>query len=517
MTSSNENKRIAKNTILLYIRMVVLVLISLYTSRIVFKTLGVEDFGIYNVVGGIITFIGFLSGSLSGASSRYITFALGKAKIQYQKIIFNNIISIHIIFAIIILILGETIGLWFAYKLNIPENREFAALCIYHISVFTAAMNFIMIPYNASIIAHEKMSTFAYLSIADATLKLSGVFILSFITYDKLIFYAIILFTIQLLDILVYIIYCLRNFKETRINNISINKKLFKEIFKYAGWTMGGNLAIFGYTQGLNILLNIFFNPIINAARGVAVQIQTIINNFSNNFQVAISPQITKSYAQENLVRMHELIIASSKFATFLLLMICIPLMINIKIVLKLWLGEYPEYTTLFLRLILVTSILFCIANPIKTAVHATGNLKKFQLIEGSTLLSIVPISYILLKVYCLPPETVFIVHIIIEIITQIIRVIIVLPMIKMCFTRYLKQVVIPILKVTIVTPILPVLVHLYIQEPDTILSLLTTSFMSLISSLIFMYILGCNTNEKAIIKSKITNILKYHQHGYKK
>ena len=247
--------------------MLFLVLISLYTSRIVLQALGVEDFGINNVVGGVISFLGFLTGSLAGASSRFITFALGKGDMDNLKRIFGNIISIHILFALIVLIIGETIGLWFVTtQLNIPEGRETAAFWVYQFSIFTVMGSFVSMPYNAAIIAHEKMSAFAYLTIGDAILKLAAVFLLMISPYDKLILYALFILCIQFFDFIVYILYCSHKFKETRLSWLKIDKSLFKEIFYYAGWTMNGNLAAFGYTQGLNILLNIFFNPAVNAA-----------------------------------------------------------------------------------------------------------------------------------------------------------------------------------------------------------------------------------------------------------
>lgn len=500
---TNENKRIAYNTILLYVRMLFLVLISLYTSRIVLQILGIEDFGINNVVGGIISFLGFLTSSLAGASSRFLTFALGKGDFNELKKTFNNIISIHILFAIIIFFIGETIGLWFMLnKLNIPPNREFAAFWVYQFSIITAMGGFICMPYNAAIIAHEKMSAFAYLTIGDAILKLLAVFLLTISPYDKLIVYSAMILCIQLFDFIIYIIYCTRNFKETHFSKLKIEKKQFKEIFFYAGWTMNGNLAVFGYTQGLNILLNIFFNPIVNAARGIAVQVQTIINNFSYNFQMAINPQLTKSYAQNDLKRMHSLIIASSKFSVFLLYLICLPLILQAPIVIKWWLGEFPTHTIPFLRLILITSMLFALSNPIGTAIHATGKIKKFQLIEGSALLTIVPISYIQLRFFNLPPESIFITHIIIEVLTQYIRIKIVLPQIDLPIKLYINNAIIPIFKVLIFSSIIPIFLYLLIE--NTLINFFVTIISNTCSCCICIYLWGCTKQERQIISKKI-------------
>lgn len=505
---SNDNKRIAYNTILLYVRMFFLVLISLYTSRIVLKTLGIEDFGINNVVGGIISFLGFLTNSLSGASSRFLTFALGKGDFTKLKKIFNNIVSIHILFAIIILLIGETIGLWFVmYKLNIPVAREHAAFWVYQFSIITAMGSFISMPYNAAVIAHEKMSAFAYLTIGDAVLKLLAVFFLTVSPYDKLIMYAGMILCIQLFDFVVYIVYCNKHFKETCLTRLVIEKSLFKEIFYYAGWTMNGNLAIFGYTQGLNILLNIFFGPLVNAARGVAVQVQNIVNNFSTNFQMALNPQLTKNYAQENYVRMHELLIVSSKFSFFLLFFICLPLMLETEIVLSWWLGKYPEHSVSFLRLILITSLLYTLANPIITSIHATGNIKFFQIVEGSMLLCIVPISYFFLALFKIPPEIVFIIHICVELCTQYARLKIVLPKIRLDFRFYINKTIVPIVKVVLSAPIIPLVFFSILPQGKFTTFLIICSVCSL-CMLFCIYFFGCDKQEKTFVRNKVKRVL---------
>ena len=283
--------------------------VNLYTSRVILNTLGVVDYGINNVVGGVIAMLGFLTGSLGAASSRYITYDLGKGDMALMRETFGNILSIHFILAGIVFVVSETLGLWFmSTQLQIPPERETAAMWVYQFSIFSSVLAVISVPYNATIIAHEKMSAFAYISIADAVLKLLIVYLLVVIPYDKLIVYAILFFCIQAFDRIVYGIYCSRHFDETRTKP-RYNGKLFKEIFVFAGWSMNGSLAVIGYTQGLNILLNIFFGPAINAARGIAVQVQTVVQNFCSNFQMAFNPQLTKCYAQNNLQYMHQLLL----------------------------------------------------------------------------------------------------------------------------------------------------------------------------------------------------------------
>ena len=504
-TSAN-NKRIAKNTLLLYFRMLLMIVINLYTSRIILQILGVEDFGINNVVGGVITMLGFLSNSLAGASSRYITYYLGKGDVIAVKKTFGNILSIHLLLAIVIIIIGETIGLWFiTTQLQIPESREIAAFWVYQFSIISFILSIISVPYNASIIAHERMSAFAYISITDSILKLLIVYLLLVIPYDKLIVYAALFCCIQIFDRFIYSVYCRKHFEETR-SKLNFDKKLFKEIFTFAGWTMNGNLAIIGYTQGINVLLNIFFGPTVNAARGIAVQVQNVTRQFCTNFQMALNPQLTKSYAMCDYEHMHQLLKVSSKFSFYLMLFISLPLILEAPLILQWWLGIVPKYTVNFLRLILCTSILFALSNPIITAIHATGKLKKFQMIEGTMLLSIVPIAYFLLKLFNIPPEYVFLTHIIVEICTQYVRVRIVLPMISMPLHTYVMEVIIPILKVSLGALTIPLL--LYCSIDKNISSFFIVCFTTACWILLIVYFIGCTKNERLFIKKKFIIIL---------
>lgn len=504
--TSQNNKRIAKNTLLLYIRMLFMLVISLYTSRVVLNTLGIVDYGINNVVGGVIAMLGFIASSLGAASSRYITYDLGRGDMTVMKKTFGNILSIHFILAAIILVFGETFGLWFmSTQLQIPPERETAAMWVYQFSIFSSILAIISVPYNATIIAHEKMSAFAYISIVDAVLKLLIVYLLVVIPYDKLIIYAILFFCIQTFDRVVYGIYCSRHFEETRTKP-AYNGKLFREIFAFAGWTMNGNLAVMGYTQGLNILLNIFFGPAVNAARGVAVQVQSVCQQFCSNFQMALNPQLTKSYAQGDLDNMHRLLKKSSKFSFFILFFIVLPLMFEAEFILKLWLGIVPEHTVTFLRLILVVGLLYTLSNPIIVSVHATGRLKKFQIIEGTMLLTIIPIAYILLKFFGIQPEYVFVVHIVVELCTQYARLRIVLPMIGMKLSDYLTSVYKPIMFVVVLSPWLPYIVNNTINAQWG--SFFVVCGVSVLSTSILIYFLGCTVSERVFIREKLSGIL---------
>lgn len=488
-----------------------MMVVSLYTSRVVLNTLGVVDFGINSVVGGVITMLGFLTGSLGAASSRYITFDLGKGDISLMKRTFGNIKSIHYILAGVILLVGETLGLWFmTTQLQIPFERETAAFWVYQLSILSSMIAVISVPYNATIIAHEKMSAFAYITIIDAILKLLIVYLLIIIPFDKLIIYSFLYFCIQAFDQLVYIFYCSRHFNEVH-TKCCYDKKLFREIFSFAGWTMNGNLAVMGFTQGVNILLNMFFGPAVNAARGIAVQVQGICQQFCGNFQMALNPQLTKSYAQGDLCMMHGLLIKSSKFSFFIMFFIAMPLMFEANLVLKVWLGVVPDHTVDFLRLILIVGLLYTLSNPIIVSVHATGRLKKFQLIEGSMLLMIVPIAYGCLKFGGIRPEYVFVVHILVEICTQFARLRIVLPMINLDLGDYFRKVVKPILLVVVLSPILPYFFYRNINEGY--ISFFTMCIICVLSSCLVIYSVGCTCSERIFLKGKIFEVINKVRH----
>lgn len=494
------NRLIAKNTLMLYGRMLFTMAVGLFTSRVVLNTLGVTDYGVYNVVGGVISLFGFMTNSMGAASSRYITYGLGKDDMAAMKRTFGNIISIHFVLAGIIFLLGETVGLWIVLnKLQIPSERMTAAFCVYQFSVFSAILGVISVPYNAAVIAYERMKAFAYIGIVDALLKLLIVYLLLVVPYDKLIVYALLLFCVQVFNRVVYGWYCVRNFEETRAR-CTFDKNLFKKIFTFAAWTMNGNLAVIGYTQGINILLNLFFGPAVNAARGVAVQVQGVVQSFCANFQTALNPQLTKSYAKNDLPRMHKLLTQSSKFSFFLLLLIALPVMFEAPLVLEWWLGLVPEHTVSFLRLILCSSALTTLSYPLVVSVHATGRLKKFQLVEGTMLLSIVPVAYLLLKFFGIRPECVFCVHIVVEFLTQIARMRIVLPMISMRISRYVRDVAMPIMKVLVVAPLLPFCLYAVMRQ--SVGTFFIICFASVVSFGLTAYHIGCTRHEQEAIKT---------------
>lgn len=507
---NNKQKRIIKNTAMLYLRMILLVFIGLYTSRIILEGLGFTDYGIYNVIGGFVSMIGFLNSSLSGASARFVTFDLGKNDLSELRRTFRCAVSIHYLLAIFLFLLAETIGLWFFYnKLVIPVDRLNEAFWVYQCSVFTIFISIISAPYNSLIIAHEKMSAFAYISIFEAIAKLIIAFIITYVQNYKLSIYALLILSVQVCIRILYSWYCSKHFPETSWKWLW-DKEKSKKIFSYAGWTLNGNIAVIGYTQGINILLNLFFGPVVNAARGISVQIQNMTSQFCLNFSMAAKPQIIKSYANQDYTYMHKLITYSSKISFFLMLLIIVPLLVNMDTILNIWLNNVPEHTASFTRIILITSLNYALNTPTITAIHATGKIKQFQIIEGTLLLSVVPIAYILLKFFHINPEQVFLTYLIIETVTQFIRVWIIYPQIGLTFNHYIKQIIYPILRVIIPTCIFGIFLYRYTSNS------IFNTFLNCISCILCtgssIYFLGLNQKEKSLILTKINNTINHNK-----
>ena len=505
--SKTDNKRLSKNTLVLYLRMIFTMAISLYTSRLVLHALGVEDFGIYNVVGGFVTMLSFINSSLSNANSRFIAVTIGKGDDSELKKVFSCIISIHYVFAIILLLFFETIGLWFIKtQLVIPIERVAAAMWVYQSAVISSILLIISTPYNGLIIAHERMGAFAFISIIEAVLKFLLAVSFFYIDFDKLIYYAIFQVLMQSLIRFIYIIYCKKNFVESKYHLIYDNQ-VSRQILSFAGWTLTGNLATMGYTQGLNILLNIFFGPAVNAARGISVQVQSAARTFSLSFQTAINPQIHKSFASGNFDRMHSLVIASSRFSFFLMLLVTTPLILHSNYILDLWLADVPDYSVPFVQILLVTSLIHSLQNPTMTAIHATGNIKVVQIVESTLLLLVVPIAYICLKYFGVGPVVVFVIYFLIEMSTQFVRVILIYPQIKLPIQAYFTKVLGPI----ILTAIPSLGLCCLIKRQFEVDNLMTFLFVVLLYSLIILcnvYLFGISKNEKRQVKNYIEKMI---------
>lgn len=500
MSASSENK-IAKNTLLLYFRMFIIMGIQLYTSSVVLNTLGVVDYGLYNVVGGIVTMLAFINGALITSTQRYITYELGTGNFERLQQVFTTCVQIHFLMNIVIVFLAETIGLWFLYeKMVIPDDRFMAAFWVYQLSIVTMVIKVLSIPYNSAIIAHEKMSVFAYISIFEAVAKLAVVYLLKIGDFDKLILYAILTALVQLIVRIMYSVYCTIHFAETKLIKY-FNPRLIKEIGLFTGWNIWGSLSASLSTQGVNLLLNVFFGPAVNAARGVAVQVEHAIAQFSTSFLMAVNPQITKRYAQNKISSMHNLIFRASKLTFYLMLIISLPFFFETDFILKVWLRNVPDYSTIFLRLLLFSLIIESVAKPLMTAASATGRVKVYQSVVGGTMLLIIPVAYIALKLGC-DPASVYIVQLVITIIAFIVRLIIVKPLIMMSIKTYFHHVILNCLIVLVVSLIIPFVLKQYFD--NSVLHSLIMCAVCVISTALSVWFVGMDKKDRLFVVEKI-------------
>ena len=506
----SENSRIAKNTIFMYVRMAITMLVGLYTSRVVLQVLGVEDYGLYNVIGGIIALFTVLNSALINTTSRFITVSLAKGNSQDTRQIFNMAFLMHFAVGIFIVVVGETVGLWYLHaKLVIPEGRDMAAEWLYQFTIIAAFMNTLIVPYNATIIAHEKINVYAIIQIIDVFLKLGIVFLIQIVAFDKLVFYAALMLLVSAFNFCVNLIYCRRKFVETKFM-IYWSRKIFKDILKFIGWALVGNFSFMFYTQGINLLLNAFCGPAVNAARGIAVQVQTLVAQFANNVQTAINPQIIKTYSTNNLDRMHMLICASSRYCYYLLLLFSLPIMLEADYILHLWLGIVPEHTVNFIRLTLIYVLLDAFINPMFTANLASGKLNLYYIPIFINSFSFMFITYYAIR-FSKIPESVFLCYLAMTVIGVVIRIFVMKKQVGLLPSTYIKSALLPALVVTLLASVLPIASHLIVQ--GDILRLFTTVAVSFVSTITIVFWLGITKEERLFamqfIKNKISTYSK--------
>ncbi|MBM6721328.1 lipopolysaccharide biosynthesis protein [Bacteroides gallinaceum] len=502
-TSAN-NKRIAKNTLLLYFRTLLIMAITLYTSRVILNALGVEDYGIYNVVGGVVAMFSLVSGSLSNAISRFITFELGRGDIKKLNTIFSTSVNIQIGISVIVLLLGVLIGGWFLNaKMNIPPDRMIAANWVLCCSLLMFCINLISLPYNACIIAHERMAAFAYVSILDATLRLLVCYLITVSPFDKLISYAVLLVIVALIIRIVYGIYCNRRFEECHYRLV-YDRSLLKQMGSFAGWQFLANGCWLFNTQGVNILINMFFGVALNAARGVATQVDGAIQQFVNNFMTAVNPQITKDYAAGRIKEMFTLVCRGAKFSYFLLMLFAIPVIIEADYILRLWLKTVPDHTVIFLRLTIIGSMLNMLGGTGLTACFATGKIKIYSIWITSVGILVFPLTWIAFE-YGLPVESTYIIFIIIYIGVVIVRLYIMKYIMHFPPILFVRKVFVPMFMVTPVAVILPLIVGNSFSQ--SFLRLCLTVIISLISSSIAIYFMGLTANERKSVATKAADI----------
>lgn len=499
-----NTKRVAKNTGLLYVRTIVMMLISLFTSRIVLEALGVENYGINNVVGGVVGMFSIISGSLSGSISRFLTYALGEDNKEKLRKIFSMSINIQIFIGLVIIILAESCGIWFInHKLNIPPDRLIAAHWVFQCAVFGFFISLLNVPYNASLIAHERMGVFAYMTIIDVVIKLLMAYAIFITPFDKLITFAILNLCVGILMRIIYGIYCVRNFEECRYEWAIFDKKLAKEMTGFAWWGFFGNTAWMFNTQGVNILINMFFGVVYNAARGVAGQVEAAVMGFVGNFSTALNPQITKSYAAGDKDYLFSLICRGTKFTYFLTLFFVIPLWFEAQTVLSIWLVEVPEDSAIFLKLSLICSIITTGGSPLLTAIMATGNIRKYEIITTLTGCLVFPFTYICYK-FGMPILSTYFIYMIVYTI---------LVWIKMCFAEklfgmpsimFVKGAIIPAALATGLALVLPFVISLTV--PASIFRLIFMCIITTISTGVCVYLVGLSRSEKVFVNQKIIN-----------
>ena len=501
-----DGNRIAKNTLLLYLRMLFQLGIALYTSRAVLNALGVIDFGIYNVVGGIIVIFSFLNNAMASSTQRFLVYHLGTNDSRKLKQIFSSAIIIHFVMAVVVVGLAEIMGLWFLQaKMIIPMERLEVAKWVFHLSVISSAITILSVPYNAAIRANERMGAFAAISIIETLLKLCVAIFISFCNGDRLLWYAGLLLGVSVIVRTIYGVYCSKSFPEAKLIFPRNNKLLYKEMTSFAGWSLVGNLSVVGYTQGINLLLNIFFGPAINAARGIAVQVQNAVYGFVRSFQTAVNPQITKSYAIGDLKSMHLLIYRSSKLSFYLTLMLSLPIIIETPYVLSLWLNIVPDYTVAFCRLTFISCMIESISNPFMIGASATGKIKKYHLIIGSILLLIVPVSYIFLKLG-FEPIIVYIIDILIQFIAQIIRLFLCRHLFSLNILFYIKDVISRIVGVAVLSVVFSLLIDSLFIEINFI-NAIVVAFFSFISVCVVSYVIGLTKSERTFFNNKMLKI----------
>lgn len=498
---SENSRRIAKNTLMLYFRMLFLLLVGLYTSRVVLQALGESDYGTYNLIGGVVSMFTIISGALSSAISRYITVELGKGSDGQMKRVFSSAVTIQLILAAVIVIFSEPIGLWFINnKMVIPPDRIDAARWVLHFSVLTFAINLVSVPYNAAIIAHERMSAFAYISIFEGLAKLSVALLIVGASSDKLILYAALMCVVAVGVRTAYGIYCRRFIPSCKFS-LKWDRPLLKEMSAFAGWNTIGVSSAVCRDHGVNILLNLFFDTTVNAAKAVATQLNGVAHNFVTSFMTAVNPQITKSYVSGDRDYMFKLMSYGSRFSYYILLFICIPLILEAEYILEIWLKDVPEYTVPLVQWTLAFLMSESLSNPLITAMLATGNIRNYQLLVGGLQLMNLPVSYVLLKLGY-GPVSVMVAAFVISQICLFARLIMLRRMIGLDIWNYMRGVYANVIDVTIVSAIIPFVAEVFL--PDGFIGLMLFCLISVVSTALSVFFVGCSGDEREFLMSKI-------------
>lgn len=503
--TTDYNKRIAKNTLLLYFRMLLMMFVTLFTSRVVLDKLGVTDYGIYNVVGGVVAMLGFLNSSMSNAVQRYLSFEIGKNNEAGVNRIFNVSLFAHAGIAVFVFVVMEIVGVWYLNThMNIPAERMDAANWVLQCSIFTTLFTIVQVPYNAIIISKEQMGIYAYISILEVVLKLLVVYMLAIGNFDKLKLYSVLIMVVTIGIVMIYRCYCTRKYKEAKFKFVK-DWNLLKQIVGFASWNMLGELAWVFTGQGVNIILNSFFGPVVNAARGLAEQVNGAVNRFVANFQTAVNPQLIKNYASDQLGEMKTLLFRSTRFSYYLLLALSLPIILKMDFILHLWLKEVPDYTTGFCQLVLVSSLVSTLSNLLAQVARAYGKIRNYQIIVSIFLFLNFPLSYIVLKFGCSPLSTMF-VNIGVNAMLLFVRLRLTNRMIQMTYGSFIRNVLFPVIIVTSVALVIPLTI--YFMLDNSIISFIIVCLVSFVSVGVSTYALGMNANERQYILAAISKII---------
>ncbi len=497
----SENKTIAKNSLLLYLRTFLIMIVTLYTVRVTLQILGFVDYGIYNTIGGVIAIFAFLSNTLTSVSQRYFSYYLGKGDGLRLRQLFNSLLIIYGIIGLIIAIIAEVSGVWIVEKyLSIPSDRMDATMGVFHFSILTLVVSFIQIPFNSVIISREKMSIYAYISILEVILKLLVVFLLLYVDFDSLVVYSILLFLVSIIKLIVYATYSVKRFPECELQ-LYWHKDTYKELTKYLGWNTLGVFSAVIKAQGIVVVLNSFFGPIINAAFAVANQIYSAVNQFVSSFLLAVQPQIVKKYAENNKERMFELVYLSSKYSYFLLMIVAIPCIIELPCILDIWLGEYPAYTLEFSRILILMALIEALCTPLVTSIQATGVIKGYNIAISIVLLLTIPLSILFIKLGY-DAYSVLIISTVVTLLTQVQRIMYMVKLTGMHIFDYCKNVLFRIFIVTLTSVAIPLFICVIFS--DSIIRLIAITFVSILFSVLIIYAIGMTRAERQSINMYI-------------
>lgn len=499
-TSQADNKRIAKNTLMLYVRMMLLLVINLYTSRVILNELGVDDYGIYNVVGGVIVILSFLNNAMASGTQRFMNVEIGRNDQNALNKVFSTSLQIHSKVAMVVLIVAETVGLWFLNTyMNIPDGRIGAANWVYQFSVAAAIFGIFTVPFNAAIISHEKMSAFAYISILEATLKLFVAFAIIWAPFDKLIFYASLIFIIGLINCFIYGSYGVRHFAECKNVTLKKDKTTMNKMLSFSGWTVFGNLGYILHTQGIAIVINIFFTVAVNAAQGIANQINGIVNQFASNFLVALNPQVVKTYAAGEYDQMHSLIIRGCKIAFCLMTLFVIPLVLEAPTILQVWLGMVPDYAVIFIRIVLIISLVNSFSSLLATAKGATGDIKSYQITLTLIGALHIPLAWLAFELGGGPEYSMY-VYLAIVIALQIIRILFVCHSVNLSVHLFIHGVILRCISVFVLSSVLPCIIH-FMLKPSILTTIIVggTSVMAVVITT--LYVALTKPERKAVLE----------------